>query len=72
MKLAIVGATGMVGRTMLEVLKERKINIEKLYLVASEANKGKVIKIQWRRIRINYLRRCFNFRCRLCPFFCWW
>ena len=44
MKLAIVGATGMVGRTMLEVLKERKINIEKLYLVASEANKGKVIK----------------------------
>ncbi|NBV57652.1 MAG: hypothetical protein EBR72_07660 [Bacteroidetes bacterium] len=23
MKLAIVGATGMVGRTMLEVLKER-------------------------------------------------
>ena len=44
MKLAIVGATGMVGRTMLEVLKERKINIEKLYLVASEANKGKVMK----------------------------
>lgn len=44
MKLAIVGATGMVGRTMLEVLKERKTNIEKLYLVASEANKGKVIK----------------------------
>ena len=32
MKLAIVGATGMVGRTMLEVLKERKINIENYIL----------------------------------------
>ena len=44
MKLAIVGATGMVGQTILEVLKERKLSIEKLFLVASKASKGKVLK----------------------------
>jgi aspartate-semialdehyde dehydrogenase len=46
MKLAIVGATGMVGRTMLEVLKERNIHFDELHLVASESNKGKILKFK--------------------------
>ncbi len=43
MNLAIVGATGMVGRTMLQVLEERNIEVENLYPVASKASKGSPI-----------------------------
>jgi len=46
MNIAIVGATGMVGRTMLEVIRERKISYKNLYLVASERSKGEVINFQ--------------------------
>ncbi len=40
MNLAIVGATGMVGRTMLQVLEEKGIKIDNLYPVASRASLG--------------------------------
>lgn len=43
MNVAIVGATGLVGRTFLKVLKERNFPINKLYLYASSRSKGKVI-----------------------------
>jgi len=36
MTLAIIGATGMVGKTMLKVLLERDFPYSKLILVASE------------------------------------
>lgn len=39
-KIAVVGATGVVGRKFLEVLEERKIPIEKLVLFASEKSGG--------------------------------
>lgn len=38
--IAIVGATGLVGRTMLQVLLERKFPIKKLTLLASERSAG--------------------------------
>ena len=38
--LAVVGATGMVGRTCLKVLKERNFPIENLYLMASKRSAG--------------------------------
>ncbi|PJC07150.1 MAG: aspartate-semialdehyde dehydrogenase, partial [Flavobacteriaceae bacterium CG_4_9_14_0_8_um_filter_34_30] len=34
MKIAVVGATGMVGEVMLQVLKERNFPISELFLVA--------------------------------------
>ncbi len=43
MKVAVVGATGMVGQVMLEVLKERRFPITDLLLVASERSVGKSI-----------------------------
>jgi aspartate-semialdehyde dehydrogenase len=43
MKLAIVGATGMVGAVMLEVLKERNFKYDQLLLVASKKSVGKTI-----------------------------
>lgn len=41
MKVAVVGATGMVGEVMLKVLAERKFPITELLLVASERSVGK-------------------------------
>lgn len=41
MKVAVVGATGMVGAIMLEVLGERKFPLDELLVVASERSIGK-------------------------------
>ncbi len=41
--LGIVGATGLVGRTILQVLAERNIQPSKLYLFASKNSAGKVL-----------------------------
>jgi aspartate-semialdehyde dehydrogenase len=43
MKVAVVGATGMVGNVMLQVLKERNFPISELIPVASEKSVGKKI-----------------------------
>ncbi|MDD3860600.1 MAG: aspartate-semialdehyde dehydrogenase, partial [Bacteroidales bacterium] len=43
MKLAIVGATGMVGTAILKVLEERNFIPEELIPVASDASAGKKI-----------------------------
>ena len=43
MKVAVVGATGMVGEVMLQVLAEREFPMDELLLVASERSVGKKI-----------------------------
>jgi aspartate-semialdehyde dehydrogenase len=43
MNIAIVGATGNVGRKMLEVLEQRKLPINELYLIASNKSAGQKI-----------------------------
>lgn len=45
MRIAVVGATGMVGEVMLQVLAERKFPVTELIPVASEKSIGK--KIEW-------------------------
>ena len=44
MRIAIVGATGMVGEVMLKVLAERNFPVTELILVASEKSVGKQIE----------------------------
>ena len=44
MKIAVVGAKGMVGTVMLKVLKERSIQVSELIPVASSSSKGKSIR----------------------------
>ncbi len=46
MHIAILGATGAVGRTMLEVLEERNFPLDKLTLLASERSAGTTV--EWR------------------------
>lgn len=53
--VAIVGATGAVGETLLEVLEERKFPIDKLFLLASERSAGTVRKFSGRTIRVQNL-----------------
>ena len=43
-KVAIVGATGMVGRKFLQVLEERKLPVSEYYLFASARSAGKKIE----------------------------
>ena len=43
MKVAVVGATGLVGHVMLQVLEERNFPVDELLLVASERSVGKKI-----------------------------
>ena len=46
MKVAVVGATGMVGQVMLKVLEERNFPITELLPVASEKSVGKTVKFK--------------------------
>ena len=46
MKVAVVGATGMVGSVMLEVLAEQQFPYTELLLVASENSVGKKLTHQ--------------------------
>ncbi len=46
MKVAVVGATGLVGTKMLQVLAERNFPVTELYPVASERSVGKKIKFK--------------------------
>ena len=46
MKIAVVGATGLVGSKMLQVLDEQKVQIDELVVAASERSIGKEIVFQ--------------------------
>lgn len=44
LNVAVVGATGMVGRTFLKVLEEEKLPVENYYLFASKRSAGTTLK----------------------------
>ncbi len=46
MRVALVGATGLVGSTMIRVLEERNFPVTEFYPVASERSKGKKIRFR--------------------------
>ena len=52
MKLAVVGATGMVGTIMIKLLEERNFPISELVVVASKNSIGNPIRYQDRTIKI--------------------
>lgn len=52
MKVAVVGATGMVGQVMLQVLEERNFPLTELIPVASENSVGKQIEYKQKRYKI--------------------
>ncbi|PCJ22636.1 MAG: aspartate-semialdehyde dehydrogenase [Flavobacteriales bacterium] len=52
MKIAVVGATGMVGNVMLKVLAERNFLVTELILVASEKSVGKEIEFKGSKFKV--------------------
>lgn len=52
MKLAVVGATGMVGRVILKVLEERNFPVDELIPVASERSVGKKVEFNGKEFSI--------------------
>ena len=60
MNIAIVGATGNVGRKTLEVLEKKDLSIDNLYLVASSKSVGKKITFRNENYEVNDLEN-FDF-----------
>jgi aspartate-semialdehyde dehydrogenase len=52
MKTAVVGATGMVGRTMMKVLEERNFPISQLLPAASERSVGKEVIFKGKPVKV--------------------
>ncbi|MGE5419980.1 MAG: aspartate-semialdehyde dehydrogenase [Chloroflexota bacterium] len=52
MKTAVVGATGMVGRTMMKVLEERNFPVSELLPAASEKSVGKEIMFKGKPVKV--------------------
>ncbi len=53
MKIAVVGATGLVGTKMLQVLKERSFPVTELIPVASERSVGKEIEFNGKKYKVH-------------------
>lgn len=52
MKVAVVGATGLVGQVMLKVLEERNFPVSELYPVASEKSIGKEVVFKGKNYKV--------------------
>ena len=55
MNFAIVGASGNVGKKIIEILEKSKISFKELYLVASKKSAGKKVKFREKEIEIENL-----------------
>ncbi len=60
MKLALVGATGLVGQEMLRVLEERNFEMDELIPVASERSIGKEITFRGKSFRVVSMEDAIN------------
>ena len=55
MNIAIVGATGNVGRKIIEVLEKKNFPVDNLYFVASSKSAGKKLKFKKKEIAVENL-----------------
>jgi len=68
MKVAVVGATGMVGTVMLKVLEERGLPLSELLAVASERSQGTTISFKGKDIPVMTLEQAVAARPHLALF----
>lgn len=68
-RIAIVGATGLVGSTLLSILAERDFPVSQLHLVASKQSAGKILKFKGKDYSIEALED-FDFKKTDIAFFC--
>ncbi len=62
MKIAVVGATGLVGTKMLEVLEERNFPVTELIPVASEKSVGKEISFKGQKFKVSAMQQAINLK----------
>lgn len=62
MKVAVVGATGLVGSTMLRTLEERNFPVTELIPVASEKSKGKQVAFKGKQYTVVTLQDAVDMR----------
>jgi len=62
MKIAVVGATGMVGEVMLQVLAERNLPVDDLILVASEKSEGKSIRFRESEYKLTTIAKALHLK----------
>ena len=60
MKIAIVGATGLVGKKMLDILEERNFSIKKIVPIASKKSEGNLINFRGEKHRVISLENSMN------------
>lgn len=53
--IAVVGATGLVGETMIEILEQRDFPVGELYALASERSVGRNVQFRGRNIKVQNL-----------------
>ena len=68
MRIAVVGATGMVGRVMLQVLEERNFPITEIIPVASERSIGKTIEYKGKEYKIVSMQDAVEMRANIAIF----
>lgn len=68
MKVAVVGATGMVGEVMLQVLAQRKFPVTELIPVASEKSVGKQIEFKGRHYTVVGLQTAVDMKADIALF----
>jgi aspartate-semialdehyde dehydrogenase len=60
MKVAVVGATGLVGSVMLKVLAERNFPVTELIPVASEKSVGKEIEFKGKKYKVHSMQQAID------------
>ncbi len=56
-RIAVVGATGAVGRTMIEVLTQRDFPLAELRLLASARSAGSIVNTRWGDVEVENLEK---------------
>lgn len=60
MKVAVVGATGLVGTEMLKVLEQRKFPVTELIAVASEKSVGKELEFAGKKYKVKSMQQAID------------
>lgn len=60
MKVAVVGATGLVGTVMLKVLEERNFPVTELIPVASERSVGKELEFKGKKYKVHSMQQAID------------
>ena len=68
MRIAVVGATGMVGEVMLQVLAERNFPVTELIPVASEKSVGKEIEFKGKKYKVVGLQTAVDMKADIALF----